>query len=35
MAMLHHDSRLRKQAFYTFMAGVAKSTTLRTISTGY
>jgi len=35
MAMLHHDSRLRKQAFYTFIAGFAKSRNLRTISAGY
>jgi regulatory protein YycI of two-component signal transduction system YycFG len=35
MAMLHHDNRRQEQAFYTFIAGVAKSRYLKKISGGY
>jgi hypothetical protein len=35
MAMLHHDNRLQEQAFYTFIAGVAKSRHLKKISGDY
>jgi hypothetical protein len=35
MAMLHHDGRLQKQAFYTFIAGASKSRNLKMISGNY
>jgi hypothetical protein len=35
MAMLHHYNRLKNHAFYTFIAGAAKSRNLKMMSGNY